>query len=144
MSRIGFSQKIHHYQLQLRICSILDVGGLRNESSITIDFQQGRITNYHTDKDQVNTRIQEYVASDDELQELYDFFTLKAVEEFEDMPEHEKNKYKIGYYDCASLYYFMICGKGQIANGTRHDVYSNDPIQMAFEWMRRILPFDLL
>ena len=130
MSRIGFDQKIHPYQLQLRICSIFDVGGLGKKSSITIDFQNGRIANYRTDKDQINTRIQEYVASDDELKELYDFFTLEAIEDFEDMTADEKTKYDIGYYDCASLYYYMICGEGQITDGTRHGVYSNDPIEI--------------
>lgn len=73
LSRIGFDKKKHPFQLQLRICLFPDWEGSRNRSSVIIDLQNGKITNYQTDKDQINTTIKEYVASNKELKELYSF-----------------------------------------------------------------------
>ena len=138
MSRIGFDRKIHPYQLQLRICSVPDAAGLQNKSGTTIDFLNGKIIDYHIDEDQINTRITAYTASDNELEELYGFFTLDAVEKFEAMPESEKEPYYTGYFDNASLFYLMIGGDGRILDGKRHYIFSNDPIEKVFAWMRKI------
>lgn len=73
MSRAGFNERIHPYQLQLRICEGFDFQGIQNKGSVTLDFQEGKITNYHTDEDMVSTTIREYAASDDDLKELYSF-----------------------------------------------------------------------
>lgn len=141
MSRIGFDKGIHPYQLQLRICSFPDTQGIQNRNSVTLNLQEGRITSYYTDEDQVSTAIKEYVASDDELKELYDFLTVDAIEQFKAMPDSEKSQYEIGYYDWASLRYLMVSKDGQISDGSRHRVYSNDPIEMAIQWMRKTSPF---
>ena len=142
MSRIGFDKEKHPYQLQLRIASGFDIHGLQNSSSVNINFLKGIITDYHTDDDQIKTNIQEYIASDDEMKDLYSFFTFDALEKFDAMPESEKSQYDIGYYDNANLLFLMICGDGRVTDGHRHGVYSNDPIHMALEWMDKILPFD--
>lgn len=59
MSRIGFDQKIHPYQLQLRICAFPDIQGLQNRSSVTLDLQEGKITNYNTEENMFRTTIRE-------------------------------------------------------------------------------------
>lgn len=142
MSRIGFDGKKHPYQLSLRIASGFDLHGLQNTSSLNINFLKGIITDYHTDDDQINTAIREYIASDDELKELYSFFTFDAIEKFNAMSESEKSMYDIGYYDNANLLYLMIGGDGQVSDGHRHGIYSNDPIHLVLEWMDKILPFE--
>ena len=142
MSRTGFDQKKHPYQLQLRICSFLDIEGIQNKSSVTINFEEGRITNYHTDDAQISTTIREYIASDDELKELYSFFTLDELEKFEAMPEHEKSQYETGYYDCAYLRYFLIGEGNHVSDGMRSRIYRNDPIDMALKWIRKTTTFN--
>ncbi len=128
--------------MHLRIASGFDIHGLQNSSSVNINFLKGIITDYHTDDDQINTTIREYIASDDELKELYSFFTFEAIEKFEAMLESEKSKYDIWYYDNANLLYLLISGDGRVIDGHRHGIYSNDPIHMALQWMYKILPFD--
>ena len=54
---IGFDKEIHPYQLQLRICTFPDLEGIQNRSSITVNLEEGRITIYHTDEDQISTTI---------------------------------------------------------------------------------------
>ena len=144
MNRIGFDQRKHPYQLQLRIASGFDMNGLQNRSSSSINFLKGIITKYNTDEDQISTTIKEYIASDDELKELYSFFTYDAIEKFEKMSESEKSQYDIGYYDNANLLYIMIGGDGRVTDGHRHGIYSNDPIDMALEWIHKMLPFESL
>ena len=143
MSRIGFDKRIHPYQLQLRLCVLYDPEGIQNRGGVTLDFREGRITNYHTNEDMISTKIQECVAGDDDLKELYSFFTLDAIETFEEMPDDELSQYMRGYYDCANLRYLMISGDGRVSDGVRHYIFSNDPIEMAVEWMRKIAPFKL-
>ena len=142
MSRIGFDSIIHPYQLQLRVCSILDPDGIQNSSCDVIDFREGRVTEYNTDDEKVSTIIREYIASDDELKELYAFFTLKAIKEFEAMSDDYKRQYEIGYYDCAYLRYLLIGEDGQLSDGVRRRVYSIDPIHLVYRWMRKISPFE--
>ena len=62
----------------------------------------------------LKTTIREYVASDDDLKELYSFFTMDALEKFEAMPESELGQYMTGYYDWAALRYLMISGDGRV------------------------------
>ena len=143
MSRIGFDKKIHPYQLQVRICSAPDFQGIQNRGGVTLDLREGRITNYHTDEDMISTKIQECIAGDDDLKELYSFFTLDAIETFEATPESELRQYMTGYYDWADLRYLMISEDGRVSDGVRHYIYSNDPIEMAIEWMRKTAPFRL-
>ena len=143
MNRIGFDINKHPFQLQLRICLFSDLQGIQTKDSVTLNFQEGTITNYHTDKNQVNTTINEYTASDDELKELYGFFTLDAIEKFEALPENELRQYYIGYYDWASLRYLLISKDGQVRDGVRYSIYSNDPIELAIKWMSEVSPFDL-
>ncbi len=139
MSRIGYDNRKHPYQLQLRMCEGLDYQGLENISSLTLNLQEGIIIKYHTDKDMINTLIREYHASDEELQELYGFLTMDSIKEFESMSSKEKEKYATGYYDCANLKYFLIGPDGIITDGTRHGIYSNDPIEMSIRWIKNII-----
>jgi len=143
MSRVGFDKRIHPFQLQLRVCSLLDLQGVENKSSVIINFKEGRITSYHTDDPQISTTIREYIVSDDELKELYSLFTLEALEKFEAMPEQEKSQYQTGYYDWANLRYLLISDGGCVSDGKRTWIYSNDPIIMSLEWMNKIVPFEL-
>lgn len=143
MNRIGFDNRIHPYQLQLRVCSMLDPQGLQNKESTTINFQEGKITKYHTADNQISTAINEYVASDEELKDLYEFFTLEALAKFESMPESEKDRYATGYYDCATLLYLLFSEEGPISDGKRNYVYTNDPIEMALRWISRTMPSDI-
>ena len=143
MNRRGFDKMIHPRQLQLRMCIGFDYQGLQNDSSVTIDFETGRITNYHTNDNQISTSIREYVASDEELKELYGFFTMDSIKKFEAMQESELRQYGTGYYDVAFLRYIMISEEGIVADGRRSYIYSNDPIEMVMMWMHRVLPFDM-
>ena len=143
MSRAGFDKRIHPFQLQLRVCSFLDLQGVENKSSATINFKEGSITSYHTDDLQISTTIREYIVSDDELKELYSFFTLEALEKFEAMPEQEKSQFETGYYDCAYLRYLLISDGGCVSDGKRIWIYSNDPIIMCLDWIHKIAPFEL-
>ena len=143
MSRIGFDKKIHPYQLQLRLCTLPDLKGIQNKTGITLDFREGKIINYHTDEDMISTTIKECVVGDADLKELYTILTIDAVEEFEATPESELSQYMTGYYDWAALRYLMICGDGRISDGVRHNIYSNDPIKMTVERMRKTAPFKL-
>ena len=143
MSRIGYDQKIHPYYLQLRLVSIMDPQGVQNKSSITLNLQDGKIIRNHTDENQMTTMIKEYIVGDDDLKELYSFFTLNAIKEFEAMPESVMKQYEIGYYDEVSLRYFLICGDGRISDGKRHRIYSSDPINMVIEWIHKTAPSDL-
>ena len=140
MSRIGFDEKIHPYELQLRTSSLMDPGGLRNRDCLILNLREGRVTQYNTDKFQINTAIREYVASDDELKELYCFFTFDAIERFENMAYSEISRYEIGYYDFASLQYLILGENGRISDGRRTRVWSIDPIEMAIEWMHNTAP----
>lgn len=143
MSRKGFDKRIHPYQLHLRICVFPDLEGFQNKGSVTLDFHEGKIKKYNTGDNLLKTTIREYIASDEELKELYNFFTLDAVEKFEAMPESELSQYVTGYYDWASLRYLMTRGDGQVSDGVRHHIYTNDPIRMAIEWMRKTAPFKI-
>ena len=143
MSRIGFDKRIHPYQLQLRLCVLYDPEGIQNKGGVTLDLREGKITNYNTEENIFRTKINEYIVSDDELKELYDFFTLEAIKTFEVTPESELSQYMTGYYDWAALRYLMICGDGRVSDGVRHNIYSNDPIKMTVEWMRKTAPFKL-
>ena len=143
MCRIGFDKKIHPYQLQLRLCAFPDLEGIQNRSGVTLDLREGTIKNYNTTENIFRTTIREYIASDDELKELYSFLTMDAIKEFEAMTESEIYQYETGYYDWASLRYLMISAEGRISDGVRHHIYSNDPIEMAMKWMRRTVPFKL-
>ena len=91
----------------------------------------------------ISTTIKECVVSDDDLKELYNVLTIDAVEEFEATPESELSQYITGYYDWAALRYLMICGDGRVSDGVRHNIYSNDPIEMIVEWMQKTAPFRL-
>ena len=142
MSRIGFNPKIHPYQIQLRMCSFPDYQGIRNLDSETLDFQKGKIISYHTDRDQIGTTIREFVASDEDLKELYRFFTLDALKAFEAISTDEHSDNKRSYYDWADLRYLLIAAEGKILDGQRHHIYSNDPIEMAIEWMHKVTPAD--
>ena len=133
MCRIGFDKIIHPYQLQLRLCAFPDSEGIQNRSGVTLDLREGTIKNYNTSENLFRTTIREYIASDDELKELYSFLTMDAIKEFETMPESKIFQYKTGYYDWAPLRYLMISGDGRISDGVRHDIYSNGPIKMAIE-----------
>ena len=144
MNRIGFDQRKHPYQLQLRIASGFDMNGLQNRSSTSINFLKGIITKYNTDEDQISTTIKEYIASDDELKELYSFFTYDTIEEFENMSEDEISQYDIGYYDNANLLFIMVGAEGRVTDGHRHGIYSNDPIEMALRWTYKLMPFGSL
>ena len=143
MSRSGFNHKIHPYLLQLRMCRGLDLEGIQNRSSVSINLREGKITNYNTNDAQVSTNIREYTVNDDELRELYSFFTLDAIQKFENMSESENRQYMRGYYDWAILRYLLICEGGRISDGVRHTIYSNDPIEMVLKWMHKTLPFNL-
>ncbi len=129
MSRIGYSDRKHPYELQLRIGDGLDYQGLENKSCLSLNLQEGK------------TEIREYIASNEELEELYSFLTMEAIEEFESMSGTKKEQYATGYYDCAVLKYFLIGPDGKIADGSRGGIYSNDPINMTCEWVRRIFPY---
>lgn len=141
MSRIGYDKRKHPYELQLRIGAGLDYQGLENKSCLSLNLQEGKITEYHTDEDMIKTEIREYIASDEELEELYSFLTMEAIEEFESMLGTKNEQYATGYYDCAVLKYFLIGPDGKIADGSRGGIYSNDPINMTCEWVRRIFPY---
>ncbi len=143
MSRIGFDQEVHPLQLQLRVCSFPDIQGIANRCSVTLNLQDGTIRNYHTDEEQISTITREYTASDSELKELYSFLTLADIDNFEALPDAELSQYETGYYDWAALRYILIAEEGKMSDGIRHRIYSNDPIEMALEWMRKVLPFDL-
>lgn len=144
MNRVGFDKRIHPHRLQLRCCMAFDIQGIQNESSVTLNLQEGIITNYHTDSEQVSTTIREYIACDDELKELYSFLTLDAIEKFEAMPTSEICQYETGYYDeLSSLRYLLISEGGRVSDGTRRRIYSNDPINMAIRWMFKTVPFKL-
>ena len=54
MSRIGFDKRIHPYQLQLRICNLLDPEGIQNRGSVTLDFCEGKITNTFSMEEKIN------------------------------------------------------------------------------------------
>ena len=117
----------------------MDPEGIENSSSTSVDFKEGIITEYQTDGAQVSTLIRKYVATDVEMKELYSFFTLDTIEAFETMPEHEKAQFRTGYYDCATLRYFLISEDGLFADGVRHWIYSNDPIDKVCRWIHNIL-----
>ena len=138
LSRIGFDKYIHPYLLQLRVCSFLDPQGIMNRDSTTLNLQEGIITEYLTDEDQIETKISEYVASDDDLKELYSFFTLDAVNDFEKMDDEELSKYETGYFDCANLHYLLLSGDDCAQDGVRHRIYSNDPINRVIVWINKI------
>lgn len=142
MSRVGFDKRIHPFQLQLRVCSFLDSEGIENKSSVTVNFKEGRITSYHTDDPQISTNIREYIVSDDELKELYSFFTLQVLEKFETLPEEDIRQYQTGYYDCDYLRYLLISEGGCVSDGKRTWIYSNDPIIMVLEWIHKVWPFE--
>ena len=135
--------RIHPYQLQVRICSATDLQGIQNRSGVTLDLREGIIKNYNTEENLFRTKISEYIASDEELKELYSFFTLDSIERFEATPETELSQYMTGYYDWADLRYFMISGDGRVSDGVWHYIYSNDPITMVIRWMRKTVPFKL-
>ena len=42
----------------------LDYQGLENKSCLSLNLQEGKITEYHTDEDMIKTEIREYIASD--------------------------------------------------------------------------------
>ena len=138
--RIGFDPKIHPYQIQLRVCCFPDYQGIRSQDSETLDLQKGKIISYHTDSEQIGTTIREFVASDEDLTELYRFFTLDELKAFEAVPIDEHSSYERGYYDWADLRYLLIAADGRVSDGQRHRIYSNDPIQMAIEWMHKVTP----
>lgn len=120
LGRIGYDHKIHPSQLQLRCCSFHDPQGIQNRSSVTLNLKEGIITNYYTEENRINTKIRECIASDDNLAELYSFFTLDAIEKFEKIPGKELESYATGYYDLSSLRYFLIRENGSISDGVRH------------------------
>lgn len=138
MGRIGFDPKVHPYQIQLRVYGFPDYQGIRNQGSETLDFQKGKIISYHTDSEQIGTTIREFVASDEDLKELYHFFTLDALKAFEAVPIDEHSAYECGYYDWADLRYLLIAADGRVSDGQRYRIYSNDPIEMAIEWMHKV------
>ena len=143
LTRIGFDRKIHPYQLQLWLCSFLDILGIQSGDSVILDFRKGVISFCHTDRYEAVTTIREYVASDDDLIELYGFFKFNAIESFEDMPDSEITPYETGYYDCMSLQYLVLSEDGRASGEMRRCIYSNDPIEMAAQWLERTAPFDL-
>ena len=142
MARIGFDQKIHPCQLQLRTCSMLDPQGIQNNCCLVFDLMNGIIKNYHTADNQFSTSVREYICRDDELKEVYELFTLDAIATFEALPEEEISQYETGYYDCASLRYLLIGGEGQILDGARSRIYTNDPIEIVRKWMIRVSGFN--
>lgn len=101
---------------------------------------EGKVVSYHVDQDQNSTTIREYIASNSELEQLYDFLTLEAIERFEMMPTSEKSAFACGYYDCADLRYLLIASEDRISDGSRHGIYSNDPINMAIKWTHSVTP----
>lgn len=144
MNRIGFDQKQHPRQIQLRFCSLLDLQGLKNRASVTIDLQEGTITNYFTSDEGTSTRIKKYVACDSEIKELYEFFTMNNIQKFKDMSEGDKQLFNTGYHDEAILRYVLITCDGRVLDGVRYHIYSNDPVEQVLKWMGKILPYDLI
>lgn len=140
MGRIGYDKKVHPFVLQLQLCNAMYLKGLESTNSISINFQDGIIITYRTDNKQNATMIEDYATRDDEMKELYGFFTLDALKGFEAIPEDEIKQYEVGCYDNSMLRYSIICGDGQTLSGKRTRIYNNDPINMIKEWIRRVVP----